>query len=125
MELIHRSETPYLALKLKRVKDRDFETYDSNEVKKEPQEEAKTDDEMPEEEEEEVEEAPVPFGTHVNSILHSNFSNMEVYINNQKFSNSNGLYADKSYISNNLKGAVYENKGALHSQGNDHQDFPD
>ena len=31
-----------------------------------------------------------------------NFSNVEVYINNQQFYNSNGLYAHKSYISHNF-----------------------
>ena len=44
----------------------------------------------------EEEEAPVPLVTHVNNILHSVFSNVEVYINNQQIYNSNGLYADKS-----------------------------
>ena len=92
----------YLALKLKLVKGRGYETYNSKEVKKEQKEEAKA------EEEETAEEEPVPLVTHVNNILHSIFSNVEVYINNQHIYNSIGFYAHKSYISNNFKGAISE-----------------
>ena len=67
----------YLALKLKLVTGRGYETYISKEVKKEHKEEAKAD-----EEETAEEEAPVPLVTHVNNILHSIFSKVEVYINN-------------------------------------------
>ena len=87
----------YLALKLKLVRGRVYETYNTREVKKEHKEEAKA-----EEEETAEEDAPVPLITHVNNILHSIFSNVEVYINNQQMYNSNGLYAHKSYISNNF-----------------------
>ena len=41
--------------------------------------------------------------------MHSIFSNVEVYINNQQIYNSNGLNAHKSYISNNFKGAIILN----------------
>ena len=44
----------------------------------------------------EEEDAPVPLVTHVNNILHSIFSNVDVYINIQQIYNSNGLYAHKS-----------------------------
>ena len=70
-----------------------------------------------EEEEAAEEEAPVPLVTHVNNILHSIFSNVEVYINNQQLWNSSGLYGHKSYISNNFKCAVFEYKGVLHYEG--------
>ena len=113
----------YLPLKLKLVRGRGYETYNTKEVKKEHKEEAKA------EEEETVEEdAPVPLVTHLNNILHSIFSNVEVYINNQKIYNSNGFYAHKSYISNNFKGAISENKGVfgvLHCEGYDYEEFPD
>ena len=56
------------------------------------------------------EDALVPLVTHVNEILQSIFSNVEVYINNQQVYNSNGLYAHKFYISNNFKGAISEYK---------------
>ena len=88
-------------------------------MKKEHKEEVET------EEEETAEEEPVPLVTHVNNILHSIFSNVEVYINNQKIYNSNGLYAHKSYISNNFMGAISEYKGVLHCEGYDYEKFPD
>ena len=68
----------YLALQLKFVKSRGYETYNSNDVETEHKEEAKAYEKT-----EEVEEAPVPLATHVN-ILHSIFSKVEVYINSQQ-----------------------------------------
>ena len=111
----------YLALKLKLVKGRGYETYNTKEVKKEHKQEAKAE----EEETAEDEEAPVPLVTHVHNILHSISSNVEVYINNQQIYNSKGLYAHKSYISNNFKGAISEYKGVLHCEGYDYEEFPD
>ena len=69
----------YLALKLKHVKGRGYEIYGTKEVQKEHKEKATA-----EEEETAEEEAPVPLVTHVNNILHSIVSNVEVYINNQQ-----------------------------------------
>ena len=109
----------YLAWKLKHVRGRGYQTYNTKEVKKEHKEEAKT------EEEETTEEEAVPLVTHVNNILHSIFSNVEVYINNQKIYNSNWLFAHKSYISNNFKGAISEYKWVLHCEGYDYEEFPD
>ena len=48
-----------------------------------------------------------------------------MYINNQQIYNSNGLYAHKSYISNNIEGAISEYKGILHCEGYDYEKFPD
>ena len=93
----------YLALKLKLFSCRGYETYNTKEVKKEHKEEAKA-----EEEETAEDDAPVPLITHVHNILHSFFSNVEMYINNQQIYNSNGLYAHKSYFSSNFKGAISE-----------------
>ena len=109
----------HLILKLKLVKGRGYETYNTKEVKKEHKEGAKA------EEEETSEEQPIPLVTHVNNILHSIFSNVDVYINNQQIYNSNGLYAHKSYNSNNCRGAISEYKGVLHCEGNDYEEFPD
>ena len=109
-----------MVLKLELVRGRGYGTYSTKEVKKEHKEEAKA-----EEEETAEKEAPVPLVTHVNNILHSIFSNVEVYINNQQIYNSNGLYAHKSYISNNFKGAISEYKGVLHCEGYDYEEFPD
>ena len=80
----------YLALKLKHVRGRGYETYNTKDVKEEHKEEAKA------EEEETAEEEAVPLVIHVNNILHWIFSNVEVYINNRQIYNSNGLYAHNS-----------------------------
>ena len=104
----------YLALKLKLVRGLGYETYNTKEVKKEHKEEAKA---------EEGEEAPVPLVTHVNNILCSIFSNVKVYINNQQIYNYNGLFAHKSYISNNFKGVISENKGVLHCEGYEYEEL--
>ena len=71
------------------------------------------------------EEAPVPLVTHVNKILQSVFSKVEMYINNPQIYNSNGLYVHKSYISNNFKGAIFDYKGVLHCEGYDYEEFRD
>ena len=110
----------YLTLKLKLVRGRGYETYNSKEVKKEHKEDAKA-----EEEKTTGEDDPVPLVAHVNNILHSIFSKVEMYINNQQIYNSNGLYAHKSYISNNFKGAISEYTGVLHCEGYDYEEFPD
>ena len=46
-------------------------------------------------------------------------------MNNQQIYNSNGLYLQKSYISNKFKGAVSEYKGVLHCEVYDYEEFPD
>ena len=71
------------------------------------------------------EDAPVPLVTHIHNMLHSIFSNVEVYINNQQIYNSNGLYGHKSYISNNFKGADPEYKGVLNCEWYNYEEFPD
>ena len=83
----------YLALKLKLVRGRGYETYNTKEVKKEHKDKAKA-----QEKETAEEGVPVPLVTHVNNIFHSIFSNVEVYINNQKIYDSNGLYAHKFFF---------------------------
>ena len=109
----------YLALELKLVRGRGYQTYNTKE-KKEKKEEAKAEGEGTLEE-----EAPVLLVTHENNIFHLIFSNVQVYINNQQIYNSNGLYAQKSYIFNNFTGAVSEYKGVLHCEGYDYEKFPD
>ena len=53
------------------------------------------------------------------------FSNVEVYINNQQIYNSNGLFAHKSYISNNFEAAISEYKEVLHCEGHDFEQDPE
>ena len=100
-----------MALKLKFVKGRGYDTYESKEKKKEHKDESVVFTETGDDDCEENEVARV---TYVNNITHSIVLNIEVYINNQQIYNSNGLYAHKSYISNNLKAAISEYKGFLH-----------
>ena len=110
-----------LALKMKFVKSRGGETFGSQEVRKEHKQETKGDDAM-----EGVDKSPVPLVIQVNNILHSVFSNIEVYINNQQSYNSNGLPAYKLYICNNFKGGVSKNKGVLYCKGYDNEEeFPE
>ena len=114
----------FLALKLIFVKARGYDTYESKEKKKEHKDESvvftETGTDDGEEQEEEVARV-----TYVNNKMHSIFSNVEVYINNQQIYNSNGLYAHKSYISNNFKAAISEYKGVLHCEGYDYEQDPE
>ena len=110
----------YLAVKLKFLKCRGYDTYNSREVKKEHKEETNEDEER-----EEEQEAPVPLVTHVNNILHSILSNVELYTKNQQLYNSNRLYAHKSYISNSFKRSIFEYKGALHCDVYDYEELSD
>ena len=53
--------------------------------------------------------------------MHSVFSNVEVYINNQQIYNSNGLYAHKSCVSNNFKAVISDYKVVLLCEGYDYE----
>ena len=107
----------YLSLVLKLVKHRGFDSY-----KKEAKEEH---NEAEDKKADAADDNEVPLIIHVNNIMHSIVSNVEVYINNQQIYNSNGLYAHKSYISNNFKGAISEYKGVLHCEGYDFKANPE
>ena len=109
-------------LKLKFVQRRGFDTYESKEKKKEHKDESVVFTETGTDDGEEEEVARV---TYVNNIFHSFFSNVEVYINNQQIHNSNGIYAHKSYISNNFKGAITEYKEVLHCEVYDYEQDPE
>ena len=111
-----------MALKLKFVKGRGYDTYESKEKKKEHKDESVVFTETGDDSDQEEEVARV---TYVNNIMHSIFSNVEVYINNQQIYNSNGLYAHKSYISNNFKAAISEYKGVFHCEGYDYEQDPE
>ena len=104
-----------MALKLKFVEGRGYDTYRSKENKKEHKDESVVFTETGADDEEKEEE--LARVTNVNNIMHSIFSNIEVYINNQKICNCNGLYAHKSYISNNFKAAISEYKRVLLCEG--------
>ena len=110
-----------MALKLKFVKRRGYDTYESKEKKKEHNDESVVFTETGTfDGEEEV--ARVTF---VNNIMHSKVSNVEVYINNQQIYNSNGLYAHKSFFSDNFNAAISEYKGVSHCEGYDYEQDPE
>ena len=111
----------FLALKLKFVKRRGYDKSESQEKKKEHKDESVVFTESGDDKEEEE----VARVTYVNNIMHSIFSNVEVYLNNQQIYTSNGLYAHKSYISNNFKAAISEYKGVLHCAGYDYEQEPE
>ena len=115
----------YLALKIKLVIGRGFDSYKTTEKKKEHKKDAfftETGDDVVEFKEG---DEGMPHITHVKNILHSIFSNAELYINNHQIYNSNRLYAHKSHISNNFKSTLPENKGVLHCEGYDYEEDPE
>ena len=96
-----------------------YDTYESKEKKKQHKDESVAFTETGSDKEEQEEVVRV---TYVNNIMHSIFSNVEVYFNNQQIYNSNELYTHKSYISNNFKAALSEYKRVLHCEGYDYKE---
>ena len=111
----------FLALELKFVKGRGYDKFESREKKKKHTDESVVFTETGDDEDEEK----VAWVTYLNNILQSIFSNVEVYINIGQIYNSKKLYAHKSYISNNFKAAISENKGVLHCEGYDYEHDPE
>ena len=70
----------FLALKLKFVKGRGYDTYESKEKKKEHKDESVVFTETGTDDSDEEEEKEVARVTYVNNIMHSIFSNVEVYM---------------------------------------------
>ena len=112
-----------MALKLKFVKGRGYDTCESKEKKKEHKYESLVFTETRTDDEEEQEE--VARFTYVKNIMHSIVSNVELFINNQQIYNSNGLYAHKSYISNNFNAVISENNRILHCEVYDYEQDPE
>ena len=111
-----------MVLKLKFVKGRGYDTYENKEKKHKDDSVVFTETGTVDDKEEEKKGARV---TYVNNILHSIFSNVEVYINIQQINNSNGVYAHRSYILNNFKGAITEYNGVLHCEGYEYEQDPE
>ena len=113
----------YIILKVELVKKRGYDTHKSKEAKKEHKNEKQPTEDAAIDEADDTNSVPIL--TYVNNIMHSIFSNVEVYINNQQIYNSNGLYAHKSYNSNNFKGEISEYMGVLHCECYDFETNPD
>ena len=103
----------YLALKIKLVKGRGFDTYQTTEKKKEHKEDTVSTETGDDDVEFIEEDEGARHITHVNNILHNIFSNAELYFNNHQNYNSNGLYAHKSHISNSFKSTLTDYNGSL------------
>ena len=115
----------HLALKIKLGKGRCFDTYKTTEKKKDHKEDTVFIETGDDDVEFIEEDEGVPHITHVNNILHSIFTNAELYINNHQIYNSNGLYAHKSHFSNNFKSTLSDYKGVLHCEGYDYEEDPE
>ena len=112
-----------MPLKLKFVKGRGCETYNTKEVENEHKEKEKADEETVAAEE--GQEALIGLVIHVNNTLQSIFSNVEVYINSQQIYSSIGLHAHKSNIPIDFnKGVISENYGVLHCKGYEKEEVP-
>ena len=95
----------HLSLKLQLFKGRLFEAF----KKEKAEHKAKL--------EEDSDEEPQTYLTYVNNLLHSLFSNCEVYFNNTMVYNANGLYPHKAQISNEFNSSAVSNKGILACHG--------
>ena len=115
----------YLALKIKLVKGRGFDTYKTTEKNLEHKEDTvftETGDDDVELIEEDEGMSQI---THVNNILYPVFSNADLYINKHQIYNWNGLYAHKSHISNSLNCTLSEYKEVLHCEEYDYEEDPE
>ena len=74
---------------------------------------------------EDSDEEPHIYLTYVNNLLHSPFSNCEVYFNSTMVYNANGLYHHKAQISKEFNSSAVSNKGLLACHGYSFQEFPD
>ena len=115
----------YLALEIKLVRGRGFDFYKTTKKKKEHKEDTVLLKQVTMTLYFMEEDEGVPHNTHVNNILLSIFSNAELYINNHQIYNSNGLYAHKSFISNNFENTLSDYKRVLHCEGYDYEEDPE
>ena len=63
--------------------------------------------------------------TYVINLLHSPFSNCEVYFNNTMICNANGLYPHKAQIWNEFNSSAVNKKGILAYHGYSFEEIPD
>ena len=103
----------HLSLKLQLFKGRLFEAF----KKEKAEHKAKT--------EEDSDEEPQTYLTYVNNLLHSLFSNFEVYFNNTMVYNANGLYPLEAQISNEFNSSAVSNKGILACHGYRFEEYPE
>ena len=73
--------------------------------------------------EEDSDEEPQTYLTYVNNLLHSLFSNCEVYFNNTMVYNANGLNPHKTQISNEFNSSAVSDKGILACHGYSFEEY--
>ena len=93
----------FLPSNLKMIKRRGYKSYKPGELQKEHMDESKEYAAENMEGEEMEKDPSVLLVTRVYKTLPSIFSKVKVYINNQQFYKSNGLYAHNSYFSSNFE----------------------
>ena len=103
----------HLSLKLQLFKGRLFEAF----KKEKAEHKAKS--------EEDSNEEPPTYLSNVNNLLHSLFSNCEVYFINTRVYNANGLYPHKAQISNEFNSSAVSNKGILVYHGYSFEEYPE
>ena len=103
----------HLSLKLQLFKGRLFDAF----KKEKAEHKAKSADDSDEE--------PQTYLTYVNNLLHSLFSNCEIYFNNTMVFNANGLYPHKAKKSNEFNSSTESNKGVLACHGCCYEEYPD
>ena len=103
----------HLSLKLQLFKGRLFDAF----KKEKAEHKAKS--------EEDSDEEPQTYLTYVNNLLHSLFSNCEIYFNNTMVCNANGLYPHKAQISNEFNSSAVSHKGILACHGYSFEENPD
>ena len=103
----------HLSLQLQLFKERLFEGF----KKERAEQRAKS--------EEDSDEEPQTYLTYVSNLLHSLFSNCEVYFNNTMVYNANGLYPHKAQISNAFNSSAVSNKGILACHWYNFEEYPE
>ena len=102
-----------LSLKLQLFKGRLFDVFKDEKA----EHKAKSEDDSDEE--------PKSYLTYVKNLIHSLFSNCEVYFNNTMAYNANGLYPHKAPLSNELNSSLVSNEGILACHGYIFEEYPE
>ena len=118
-------QQPYLAVKIKLVKGRDFDAYKTTKKEREHKKDTVFTETGNDDVEFVEEDEGVPHITHLYVFLHSIFSNAEFYVNNHQIYSSNELYAHKCHICNNFKSTLADYKRVLPCEGYDYEEDPE
>ena len=103
----------HLSLKLQLIKGRLFEAFRKEKAEHKAKSEKDSDEESQ------------TYLTYVNNLLHTLFSNWEVYFNNTMVYNANGLYPHKAQISNEFNSSAVKTKGKLACHRYSFEEYPE